>query len=102
MISSVISLFGAQLMIGETEGGIKIGSGVAFLFLALAIFLIAMVIRLIFVGTSADYYEELSVVHEKNARETLAFYESYKDAQIETRKLRHDMKNHFACIQRFT
>lgn len=99
VISSVISLFGAQLMIGETEGGIKIGSGAAFLFLALAIFLIAMVIRLIFVGTSADYYEELSVVHEKNARETLAFYESYKDAQIETRKLRHDMKNHFACIQ---
>lgn len=99
VVSFVISLFGAQFMLEESERATKFGSGVVFLFLALAIFLLVMVIRLISVGTSADYYEELSAAHEKNARETLAFYESYKDAQIETRKLRHDMKNHLACIQ---
>lgn len=99
VVSSGISLFGAQLAVAKEVGGNRLDSGWSFLFLALAIFLLAMVIRLISVGTSADYYEELSAVHEKNARETLAFYESYKDAQIETRKLRHDMKNHLSCIQ---
>ena len=99
LISNTISLFGATLSSSEAEDGFRLGAGSTFLYLAFAIFALIMVIRIIYIGTSADYYEELSAVHEKNARETLAFYESYKDAQIETRKLRHDMKNHFACIQ---
>lgn len=68
-------------------------------YLSLSVFSFAMVVRLIAVGTESDRYEELSIIHEKNARETLAFYESYKEAQTETRKLRHDMRNHFSCIQ---
>ena len=99
LISNTISLFGATLSSSEAEDGFRLGAGSTFLYLAFAIFALIMVIRIIYIGTSADYYEELSAVHEKNARETLAFYESYKDAQIETRKLRHDMKNHLACIQ---
>lgn len=78
-------------------GGSKILALVAYL--ALSAFALIMVIRVIAVGTAADYYEELSAMHEKNARETLAIYESYKEAQLETRKLRHDMRNHFFCIQ---
>lgn len=68
-------------------------------YLVLSAFALIMVIRVIAVGTEADRYEELSAMHEKNAKETLAFYESYKEAQMETRKLRHDMRNHFFCIQ---
>ena len=68
-------------------------------YFALSGFALIMLIRMIAVGTAADRYEELSAMHEKNARETLAFYESYKEAQTETRKLRHDMRNHFFCIQ---
>lgn len=70
-----------------------------FAYFALSGFALIMMIRMIAVGTAADRYEELSAMHEKNARETLAFYESYKEAQTETRKLRHDMRNHFFCIQ---
>lgn len=78
-------------------GGSKVLALLAYL--ALSAFALIMVIRVIAVGTAADHYEELSAMHEKNARETLAIYESYKEAQLETRKLRHDMRNHFFCIQ---
>lgn len=78
-------------------GGSKVLALLAYLLLSA--FALIMVIRVIAVGTTANYYEELSTMHEKNAKETLAIYESYKEAQIETRKLRHDMRNHFFCIQ---
>ena len=99
-ISIFISFVG---IIGFSEdSNLEIGGSkvlALLVYLALSAFALIMVIRVIAVGTAADYYEELSVMHEKNARETLAFYESYKEAQLETRKLRHDMRNHFFCIQ---
>lgn len=99
-ISIFISFVG---IIGFSEGSeLEIGGSkvlALLVYLALSAFALIMVIRVIAVGTAADYYEELSAMHEKNARETLAFYESYKEAQLETRKLRHDMRNHFFCIQ---
>lgn len=100
IISAFISFVG---IIGFSEdiqleiGGSKVLA--LFVYLSLSAFALIMVIRIIAVGTAADRYEELSAMHEKNARETLAFYESYKEAQIETRRLRHDMRNHFFCIQ---
>ena len=69
------------------------------LYLVFSIFALIMMIRVISVGTVAYYYEQLSLIHEKNAKEILHIYESYREAQEETRKLRHDMKNHFSCIQ---
>lgn len=99
-ISAFISFVGIggfsedmQLKIGESEVLALL------VYLTLSAVALVMVIRIIVVGTAADYYEELSTMYEKNAKETLAFYESYKEAQIETRKLRHDMRNHFFCIQ---
>ena len=103
-ISTIVSLFGMGVYDEACRKGKLVGTGDvgALLFLAIALFILFMIIRIISVGTSADYYEELSIIHEKNAKETLALYESYKESQTETRKLRHDMKNHLACIQMLT
>lgn len=98
---SIFIIFVGILGFSE-ESQLEIGGSIVlalFAYLALSAFALIMVIRVIAVGTAADHYEELSAMHEKNARETLAIYESYKEAQLETRKLRHDMRNHFFCIQ---
>lgn len=98
---SIFIIFVGILGFSE-ESQLEIGGSkvlALFAYLALSAFALIMVIRVIAVGTTADHYEELSAMHEKNARETLEIYESYKEAQLETRKLRHDMRNHFFCIQ---
>lgn len=106
VVSSVLCFaIGWGMLCGDVYGentSLEVNSHMEFfrvLFFFGSIALAWLIGRIVLSGTKADYFEELSSLHEKNAKETLALYESYKEAQTETRKLRHDMKNHFACIQ---
>lgn len=84
---------------GAEAFDIEYSKGISVLSLGVAIFLLFLFVRIVSTGVRSDYYEELSGLHEKHARETFEFYESYKETQHDTRKLRHDMKHHIACMQ---
>lgn len=63
------------------------------------ILIIYIMIQMLIQGNSAQFYLESSKLNEKYIEEEVKHFEAYKKMQEETRKIRHDMKNHLACIQ---
>lgn len=61
--------------------------------------IIWVVIKIMIESNSADYYMQMSKLNENNIKNLLDHFESYKLAQENTRKIRHDIKNHLACIK---
>ena len=52
----------------------------------------------IFKSKSAYYYKNMSEINEHYMEMQLKHFEAYKNSQIETRRIKHDMKNHIICI----
>lgn len=47
---------------------------------------------------SAMHYKNISKINEYYMETQLQHFESYKNSQKETRRLKHDMKNHLICL----
>ena len=47
---------------------------------------------------SAYYYKNMNEINEHYMEMQLKHFEAYKNSQIETRRIKHDMKNHIICI----
>ncbi|CUU49455.1 sensor histidine kinase [Clostridium beijerinckii] len=47
---------------------------------------------------SAMHYKNISKINEYYMKIQLQHFESYKNSQKETRRLKHDMKNHLICL----
>lgn len=51
-----------------------------------------------FKSKSAYYYKNMSEINEHYMEMQLKHFEAYKNSQTETRRIKHDMKNHIICI----
>ncbi|TCO72190.1 sensor histidine kinase [Marinisporobacter balticus] len=84
---NIVSVFGKYTSI--TVLGVWIG-------LAL---LLWIMIKMLIKGTYAQYYMEINKNNEKIIEMQMQHFETYKKTQEEIQKMRHDMKNHLACMK---
>lgn len=56
------------------------------------------VVALIFQGNKKAYYHGVAELNERYLKAELKHFRAYQDAQKETRRIRHDMKNHMSCL----
>ena len=72
------------------------------MYVALIIFitlvLTVTVIVLVMQGNKRAYYKGLAELNERYLRAELKHFQAYQESQIETRRIRHDMKNHLQTI----
>lgn len=61
----------------------------------LEITLIAMVVQ----GNRKSYYHQVAAMNERYLKTELEHFEAYRKNQEETRRIRHDMKNHLLCLR---
>ncbi|MDU1337023.1 MAG: hypothetical protein E6935_02325 [Clostridium butyricum] len=52
----------------------------------------------IFKSKSAVYYKSMNEINKHYMKMQLEHFDAYKKSQIETRRIKHDMKNHLICI----
>lgn len=55
----------------------------------------------IFKSKSAVYYKSMNEINKHYMKMQLEHFDAYKKSQIETRRIKHDMKNHLICISEF-
>src|SRR5699024_11217493 len=60
----------------------------------LAVAVIAFVMQ----GSRKEYYHREAKLTEKYLRAELEHFKAYREAQREVRRVRHDMKNHYAVL----
>lgn len=94
----------AVIMIGIMENvqGYEIDSGWRILFLmtgSISIALLAVVmIAFVMQGSRKEYYQRESELRERYLKTELEHFKAYRQAQQEVRRIRHDMKNHYAVL----
>lgn len=52
-------------------------------------------------GSNANYYKLISEVNEHYLKAQFDHFQAYQATQLETRRIRHDMKNHLICAMDF-
>lgn len=62
--------------------------------MVLLVILIAFVLR----GNKASYYEGIAALNEYYFKAEMEHFKAYQKTQEETRRIRHDMKNHLFCL----
>lgn len=67
---------------------------VTFITLVLTVTVIVLVMQ----GNQRAYYKGIAELNERYLRAELKHFQTYQDNQIETRRIRHDMKNHLQSI----
>lgn len=66
--------------------------------LIITLILTVSVIVLVMQGNQRDYYKGIAELNEHYLRAELKHFQTYQESQIETRRIRHDMKNHLQSI----
>lgn len=67
---------------------------ISFITISMDIFTVISIIK----SKSAMHYKNTSKINEYYMEIQLQHFEAYKNSQKETRRLKHDMKNHLICI----
>lgn len=67
---------------------------ISFITISMDIFTVISIIK----SKSAMHYKNISKINEYYMEIQLQYFEAYKNSQKETRRLKHDMKNHLICI----
>ncbi|RDU22544.1 sensor histidine kinase [Anaerosacchariphilus polymeriproducens] len=103
-IIGITSTFLGILTFGITDNGFLLHIDIypkiiLWILIAAYILIVYIMIRMLIQGNTAQFYLEISRLNEKYIEEEVRHFEAYKKMQEETRKLRHDMKNHLACIK---
>lgn len=63
-----------------------------------AVLLTVTVIILVLRGNESDYYHAVADLNEQYLSAQVRHFQVYQKAQTETRRIRHDMKNHMLCL----
>ena len=63
-----------------------------------AMILTITVVVLVMQGNKRAYYKGLAEVNEHYLKAEIKHFQAFREAQTETRRVRHDMKNHLACL----
>jgi hypothetical protein len=63
-----------------------------------SIMIIGSSIIMIIKSANANHYKLISEMNEQNLQSQLNYFKSYQETQRETRRIRHDMKNHMICV----
>lgn len=66
--------------------------------LIITLILTVSVIVLVMQGNQRDYYKGMAELNEHYLRAELKHFQTYQESQIETRRIRHDMKNHLQSM----
>lgn len=82
-----------ELKITSIYAKFLVGSGI-FIIVFLDISIIAMVIQ----GNGKTYFQQTAILNEHYLKAQLEHFKTYQQAQKETRRVYHDMKNHMACL----
>lgn len=103
-IIGITSTFLGILTLGIADNGFLLHIDIypkiiLWILIAAYILIVCIMIRMLIQGNTAQFYLEISRLNEKYIEEEVRHFEAYKKMQEETRKLRHDMKNHLACIK---
>ena len=69
-----------------------------FISVIILIIILSSIIMIVIKSSSINYYRELSNLNEYYINAQLNHFKAYKETQRETRRIRHDMKNHIICI----
>lgn len=99
---SVVIIAGSMMLLeANLATRLKNGHGRVILLASCIMFcaLLLTVVLVIAKGYKAGHYKEVSEQNERYMAELLKHFEAYQVAQKETRRLRHDMKNHLTCIR---
>lgn len=64
----------------------------------LAIILTLTVIVLVMQGNKRAYYENIAALNENYLNAEIRHFQAYQKAQVNTRRVRHDMKNHMQSL----
>lgn len=67
----------------------------------ISMFLAIVIIAMISQGNKKNYYQNVAVMNEHYLKVELEHFKAYQIAQTETRRIRHDIKNHLYCLQHF-
>lgn len=67
--------------------------------ISIIVFLLAItIVIVIWQGNKQAYYQGIAQVNERYLKAELMHFQAYQQTQTETRRIRHDMKNHMACL----
>lgn len=66
--------------------------------LIITLILTVSVIVLVMQGNQRDYYKGIAELNEHYLRAELKHFQAYQESQVETRRIRHDMKNHLQSM----
>lgn len=72
--------------------------GIIILIIILGMLILSTVLMMIMNAKSTNCYRNLSELNEHYLEAQLNHFEEYRKSQIETKRIRHDMKNHLLCI----
>ncbi len=103
-LGGVFVFFMAVVLIGvmENVSGYELGGGWRILFLmtgSISIALLAVaVIAFVMQGSKKEYYQREAQLTERYLNAELEHFKAYRQAQQEVRRVRHDMKNHYAVL----
>jgi hypothetical protein len=56
------------------------------------------IVAMVMQGNHKMYFQNLAIVNEHYLKTQLEHFKTYQQTQIQTRRIRHDMKNHIACL----
>jgi hypothetical protein len=56
------------------------------------------IVAMVMQGNHKTYFQNLAMVNEHYLKAQLEHFKAYQQTQIQTRRIRHDMKNHIACL----
>ncbi len=68
------------------------------LFSFLSMYLTFVVLALILQGNKRNYYKNTASLNEHYLQVQFNHFKAYRETQKETRRIRHDMKNHLHCL----
>lgn len=90
------------IAVAENMEGYALDGGWRVMFLltgSISISLLAVaVIAFVMQGSRKEYYQREAKLTEKYLRAELEHFKAYREAQREVRRVRHDMKNHYAVL----
>lgn len=72
--------------------------GIILIIIILGMIILSTVLMMIINARSTEGYRSLSELNKHYLEAQLNHFESYRKSQIETKRIRHDMKNHILCI----
>lgn len=97
---SILLFFYAYIMRGMAEGDILLDITNLVVMTSIMMFILTLtMIALLLQGNKRAYYRAMASMNEHYLETEVAHFEAYQKTQVETRRIRHDMKNHLHSLE---